>query len=554
MRPRTSRALALVAIAIGTLLGATASGVSAERTSPPPAAANHDAFAHRVFVITDLILENHIDPPTRQEMILGGIRGLRGAAKSEALPTLSRKVSEIRTAEELSALLNQVWPSTSPPASPSSSPGAKSNVPPKKRGERMQPEEAFLAGLFHTVPGGTQLVSVKEARAESQIQANRYVGLGIAIRWDDKEPFPAIQKLIEGGSAELGGMHEGDLIREIDHAPVNRDSLTLRDVVERLRGVEGSKVTLQLGHPDSKDVRTITFVRLPVMFRSVHEVNSDANIKFPDSPRIAMLRIDRVSASTAQELRAWEIKLQNAGVKGVVLDLRNVGDVGPESYHSAVLLADSLLDGKPIGKLRTRERTQDFAADRETLFREIPLAFLVNKHTGGAAEWVVAALQDAYPSTLARRHAVIVGQETHGANLITSAVPVPGDQEVLMLATAVWARPTQSQPNEQHAADGDHDGGDGDGDGATSRWWHVTPDIYVEPVKPAANPSAPAGQKESAEAAAKKDKKGEKPTEKKTVAGSKPPIVDGIDGDPAAVKAAIAELERQLKLTGDAKK
>ncbi len=458
MRPRTTRVLAIVGITISALLQATTRGESAERSSPPPATANHDAFAHRVFMFTDLVLENHIDPPTRQEMILGGIRGLFGAAKSEPLPTLSRKVSEVRTVEELSSLLNQIWPT--------SFPGPKPNEPVKK-GARIEPEDAFLAGLFQTVPGQTQLVSAKEARAQSQIQANRYVGLGIAVAWQDTDQYPSIRKLIEGGSAELGGMHEGDLVEAIDQEPVSREKMNLRDFVERLRGVEGSKVTLLLGRPDSKETRTITFVRMPVTFRSVHEGKSESNVKLPDSPRIAWLQLDRVSASTAQELRAWETKLQNAGAKAVILDLRNVADLGPESYHSAVLVADSLLDGKAIGKLRTRERVQEFTADRETLFRDLPLAILVNKGTSGAAEWVAAALQDANPKEPAKRRAVIVGQTTHGANLITSAVSVPGSEEILMLATAAWARPDQAQAKKADGdGDGDGDGGDGDGGGA----------------------------------------------------------------------------------------
>ncbi len=343
-------------------------------------------------------------------------------------------------------------------------------------------------------------------------------------------------------------MHEGDLIEEIDHAPVSRSAMTLRDVVERLRGVEGSKVTLLLGRPDSKATRTITFVRLPVMFRSVHELKADVKSKLPNSSRIGVLQIDRVSASTAQELRAWEIKLQNAGDQAVVLDLRGVGDVGPESYHSAVLLADSLIDGKPIGKLRTRERVQEFAADREALFRDMPLAILVNKHTGGAAEWVAAALQDSNPAQPAKRRAVIVGQPTRGANLITSAVPVPGAEEVLMVATAVWDRPdhvrTQAQQENADLDDGD----------AAPRTWRVTPDVYVEPVRPVHNPAAesvPAAQKKAAaETAAKK---GDKPAAAKDAAGPRPPVVDGIEGDPAPVNAAITELVRQLKSAGNGK-
>jgi C-terminal peptidase prc len=542
MRPLACRTFAFLGITIGLLWGASTNGEGAERTSPPPAATNHDAFAHRVFLLTDLILENHIDPPTRQEMILGGFRGLLGAAKSEPLPTLSRKVSDVRTVEELSALFSQVWPA---PVQETKKEAKKDNSP--KPADRPKPEDSFVFGLFQTVPGIPNLVSVKEARAETQIQANRYVGLGIAIAWQDKGQFPSIQKLIEGGSAELGGMHEGDLIQEIDHAPVSRDTMKLRDVVERLRGEEGSKVTLLLGHPDSKATRTITFVRLPVMFRSVHELKAEVKSKLPNSSRIGVLQIDRVSASTAQELRAWEIKLQNAGAQAVVLDLRGVGDVGPESYHSAVLLADSLLDGKPIGKLRTRERVQEFAADREALFRDMPLAILVNKHTGGAAEWVAAALQDSNPAQPAKRRAVIVGQPTHGANLITSAIPVPGG-EVLMVATAVWDRPDHARAQAQQE-NADLDDGD-----AAPRTWRVTPDVYVEPLRPVHKPAAetaPAAQKKPAAETA--GKKGDKPAAAKDAAGPRPPVDGGIEGDTAPVNAAIAELVRQLKSAGNGK-
>jgi C-terminal processing protease CtpA/Prc len=285
-------------------------------------------------------------------------------------------------------------------------------------------------------------------------------------------------------------------------------------------------------------------VRLPVMFRSVHELSAEVKRKLLSSSRIAVLQIDRVSASTAQELRAWEIKLQNAGAQAVVLDMRGVGDVGPESYHAAVLLADSLIDGKPIGNLRTRERVQEFAADREALFRDMPLAIVVNKHTGGAAEWVAAALQDSNPANPAqptKRRAVIVGQPTRGANLITSAIPVPGAEEVLMVATAVWDRPdhahAQAQPENADLEDGD----------AAPRTWRVTPDVYVEQVRqvkaPAAGTVAAPHKKSAAETAAKKV---DKPAAAKDAAGPRPPVVDGIEGDPAPVVAAIAELARQL--------
>jgi C-terminal peptidase prc len=464
-------------LAVGVLFGvicggATSSGrgaerVEAQRGSGVPASDSREAFARRVLSLTDVVLERHIDPPTRQEMILGGCRALLAASKKSPIPDLSRRVSDLRSADELSNLLDEIWPQ------PSQNQAAKAGDSAAKGGSSEKLKKAFIGGLLSTIPGHPHIVSVKEARAETQIQANRYVGLGIALSWDEKQPYPQIQKLIPGGSAELGGMQVGDLIEAIDQAPTVKGSLTLRDVVEKLRGGEGTKVTLRLGHPDSKDVRTITFVRIPTMFRNVSEIKRPA--KYGDSPRIGLLKIDSVTASTAQELRAWEVKLLSAGAQAVVLDLRNAHDVGPESYHSAVLLADSLLDGKPIGKLRTRERVQEFTADREELFRDMPLAILVDKQTSGAAEWVAAALQDVDPPALKRgRRAVIVGKQTGGANLVTSAIELPGGDGILMLATAAWVRPTadgqSNRPSDADIEDME----------STIRGWRVTPNEIVD--------------------------------------------------------------------------
>jgi C-terminal processing protease CtpA/Prc len=536
-------------LAVGVLFGvlcggATSSGqgaerVEAQRGSGVPGRESREAFARRVFALTDLVLERHIDPPARQEMILGGIKALLVASKKSPAPDLSRRVSDVRTTDELGNLLDEIWPPIS------RTPVAKGSDSAAAGGSNEQMETAFIRGLLSTVSGRPYIVTAKEARAEAQIQANRYVGLGIALGWDEKAPFPQIQKLIPGGSAELGGMRAGDLIEAIDQAPIVKGSLSLRGVVEKLRGGEGTKVTLRLGRPDSKEVRTITFVRLPTMFRNVSEIKRP--VQYGDSARIGLLKIDSVTASTAQELRAFEAKLLSAGAQAVVLDLRNVHDGGPESYHSAVLLADSLLDGKPIGKLRTRERVQEFVADRETLFRDMPLAILVNENTRGAAEWVVGALQRAEPpKPNPKRRIVILGKPTSGSNVVTSAVPLPGNYGVLMLATAVWQPPTADGTNQQPPDPSSDD------DDAPGRKWQVVPDQAVDDG-PLATTGVIANIPDFVIASIANLARAHNAAASAQKSASKRPEPTAEAPD-STVEAAIAVLGRQLKASGQSAK
>ena len=72
--------------------------------APPAAAAT---AARRAQEITDVVLENHIDPPARQQMVLSGIKALSRAAGLPVPPGLGRRVSAMTTPEQLAALLEE---------------------------------------------------------------------------------------------------------------------------------------------------------------------------------------------------------------------------------------------------------------------------------------------------------------------------------------------------------------------------------------------------------------------------------------------------------------
>jgi len=381
--------------------------------------------AERMFAITDAVLDHHIEPASRQEMILSGLRAAF-ASKRRTAPDLGRRVSDVRTLDELTSLLEELWPKQ---------PGEASSA---------QIEAELFRGLLQPVPGAPIILPAKEARVRAQIQANRYIGIGIALSLDEQSRLPQIKHAMPGGPAALGGVKDGDFIEQINNHRIQPD-LRLVDVVDELRGPEGSELTIRVRQPKAKESRTYTLLRLPVMFKSVKnsiDGDGDDHINLvSQKPTIAYLKIDSIMASTPRELAAWEPRLRAAKVDGLILDLRGTGAYGSsDNAHAGLLLADSLVDAKSLGKLRTRDNVRELPADRECLFRGLPLAILIDKYTNGPAAWVAAILQDSDPPAQKRRRAVIVGLFGGGDNFTRGTFPLPGADERI-LPSSVWQRP-----------------------------------------------------------------------------------------------------------------
>jgi carboxyl-terminal processing protease len=515
-------------------IGSAKTAEPSKATAPRDEQKHVENIARRIFAITDVVLEHHVEPATRQEMILAGLKaGL--ASKKASVPDLSRKVSDLRTAEELSALLQELWPKLTKAETPS---GGENKQSPGTL------ERAIFEGLLHPVAGHAYYLPAKEARVQAQIQANRYIGIGIALGLDDKSHLPQIKMVQPGGPARLGGVRPGDLIEEINHVRITplAPKASISGIVDRLRGPEGSELTIRVRQPDAKESRTLALVRLPVMFKSVkcsaENADEDRIILLNAKPAIAYLKIDSVMASTARELASWEPRLREAGVQGLILDLRGTGGSvrgGFDSYHSALLLADSLLDGKPLGKLVTREGRRPFVADRDCLFRDLPLAVLTDENTSGPAEWVAAALQDADPPAQKRRRAVIVGDRTlrEADNYVRSAFVLPGGDESLILATAAWERPNVKTRTEETS--------DGEEMAATDSKFlgRVIPDVKYEDV-------VPDGLQTAVAQLAQVVKQTPKTTAEKTAALQ----ASQQDADRRYKQAAITELRRQIELIG----
>jgi C-terminal peptidase prc len=362
-------------------------------TAPVPAPAMPAELARHVQEITDTVLEHHIDPPARQQMVLSGIKALYRAAGVAVPLGLGGRVSAVSTPEQLAALLAEVWPKTT------AKPVAVKAL-----------EDALLEDLVAAVPGDAELMTAKDARVAEQMAGNRYVGIHITLGMDDKEKRPMMPSIFPGGPAARAGIQAGAIIEEIDGADTK--GMKLRDAVDRLRGDEGTDVTLKFRQPKETTSRTVKITRgqLPratiVGFGASPSDEGRLRLGVPDP--IGYLRITEITASTPHELRKLAQRMDGEGIRAVVLDLRGIRSSG-SAVHPAVLLADSLLERGAIGRVRTARGETTYTADADALFRGRPIAVLVDQDTSGTAEWLAAALQD-------NHRAVIVGSPTAGAH------------------------------------------------------------------------------------------------------------------------------------------
>lgn len=377
-----------------------------------------EVLACEAQAITDVVLEHHVDPPTRQEMWLAGVKAMLAEAGITHRAGLSAQISQLTTPAQFAEFVKRLW--------------SQEEV---LKGEQSASalRQAFVNGVLAIVPGDSQLISAKELVLQEQFQANLYVGTGIAIGQDESNEYPQIVTVIPGGPMERAGGRRGDLIEKID----NRETkgMSVNQVVDLLRGDEGTKVDLVL-RASAEKPRTLTVTQGHVILDTLAGLRkADDNIKWDyridaDSP-IRYVKIKQIGGSTVHELQQLERRFRHEGTQAVILDLR---DSDGDNLHHVVLLADALLDGGLIGRVRMPRRVEVFRADRECLFRDLPVAVLVDSNTSGGAEWIAAAVQD-------NQAGIIVGEPTAGAWHVHFTIPLPALNSGLSMRTGIFERP-----------------------------------------------------------------------------------------------------------------
>ncbi|HEY8417423.1 MAG TPA: S41 family peptidase [Limnochordales bacterium] len=259
------------------------------------------------------------------------------------------------------------------------------------------------------------------ARFQEDTIRAEFGGVGIMVGIRDERL--TIISPIAGTPGMRAGLRGGDRILRIDGQPT--EHMSLEEAVSLMRGPEGERVVLTIQR--GEEIFDVEIIRDRIQSVGVQRWDVITPEQMPAlSAPVGYIYVSNFNQVTARQFDAAAKKLVEAGVRGLVLDLRhNPGGL----LSSALELADRFLDDGPIVHVvSSNGERRTYTASPGTAFPSMPIVVLVDGNSASAAEIVAGALRD-------RGVAVLVGETSFGKGSVQTVVALR-DGSGLTLTTA----------------------------------------------------------------------------------------------------------------------
>ncbi len=299
----------------------------------------------------------------------------------------------------------------------------------RKRFEQINSDdvfETFMNSYSRTMDPHSSYLSPRNSE-EYQIQMSlSYFGIGASLQMEDE--YVTVMNIIPGGPASIDGQLEPtDRITAVgqgeDGEMVDVIGWRLDDVVQLIRGPAGTTVRLQVlagnALPGAQE-ETLSLVRDQVKLEE-QAAKSDI-VTIPRDGRdwrVGVITVpsfyrdyeaqregDRDFTSTTRDVERLIGELEQEGVDGLIVDLRNNGG---GHLTEATALSGLFIDRGPVVQLRDSTGRISVIDDqwKNGVAYDGPLAVLVNRFSASASEIFAAAIQD-------YERGVVIGQRTFG--------------------------------------------------------------------------------------------------------------------------------------------
>jgi carboxyl-terminal processing protease len=285
-----------------------------------------------------------------------------------------------------------------------------------------------LDGMMRSVNDRyTVFLTPKEFAGLNQgLDGGDFGGTGIVIQIDDKTKYVSVENVVPDGPADKAGIQQDDLITSIDGATTK--GMSLAQASGKLRGKEGTKVTLTIQRDSAGPPAPITITRATIHQLSVYGKMLPGKIGY-----VALTVFGR---DTGDELNAALDRLQKQGARALVLDLR---DNGGGYLEAAVAVSSKFIPSGPIVSVESRASNITTLDADDTAINPIPLVVLVNGYTASASEITSGAIQDSSVGT-------IIGTKTFGKGVVQTIIPLP-DKSAIKVTTARYLTPRNRDIN-----------------------------------------------------------------------------------------------------------
>jgi carboxyl-terminal processing protease len=414
----------------------------------------------------ETIESNYVRPVSRVDLLFAALSGLYELSGESPPESLRADVDRAVRAKDVQRLIDSTFKRPNLPAEqPDDSAVLRLIERTRKLPEiakRVNDEEALLTSsraMVRILDPYCEVLIGDEARRSAGNMDN--FGTGIDLDENDSTGAVRIKEVLPGSPAQKAGLRPGDRIVAVDGKAVGRKNaldVTLQInrgittgatydifmVEARLDGVPIRPSTLRL----TVERTAWTKAREISLERSEFKAETVFGIQRHDDNtwdywidrerRVAHVRIGTIRDGTDSELREIVQRLEKAGMRALLLDLRWCpGGLLTPANNAAGLFVDS--DGI-VAFTKWRRNQKDFVqqhvAETHGLFTKVLMMVLVGPETSGGGELIAAALQESGRGKIA-------GQRTRGKASVQVMHPLPARGAFLKLTNAVFVTPNR---------------------------------------------------------------------------------------------------------------
>lgn len=278
--------------------------------------------------------------------------------------------------------------------------------------------QGFMAGLGDPY---SEYYTEEDYKSLMEMTSGRYCGIGASVSQSYETGIITIVKPFEGGPANKAGILPGDVLYKVNDKEVTGEDL--QEVVATMKGESGTKVTLEVVRDGEKEPLSFEVTREEI------EVPSIEYKMLEDS--IAYIAISGFEENTDEQFTKALAQLENQGMKGLVIDLRDNGGGLVDTVVN--MLEHFLPKGKMIVYTKDKNgKGQEFKAKNEDEVK-VPMVVLMNGNSASASEIFAGAVQDYGIGTL-------VGTKSFGKGIVQNVIPM-SDGTALKLTIAKYYTP-----------------------------------------------------------------------------------------------------------------
>lgn len=246
---------------------------------------------------------------------------------------------------------------------------------------------------------------------------------GVGIQVVKKDNKIEVMSTIDGTPAQKAGLKAGDVINTVDGKSLSGKSLS--KAMTLMRGKVGTKVKLGLQRGNTTFTKSITRAKIPV------ETVTSKML----SQKVGYIAISSVAEKTSKELKAALKRLDKAGAKSYIIDVRN----NPGGLMDQALKMSSMFlkNGKTIMQVEDRNGDKESYKASKKLDGgykvKKPVVVMINGESASAAEIFAAALHQS-------ANVPLVGSKSYGKGTVQNITQYT-DSDELKLTIAKWLTP-----------------------------------------------------------------------------------------------------------------